>query len=141
MEDRDYDDAADEFEELNFYQTISRFAECFSHLSQGELMALRSRFVQLAYLEHEPEDDERKTANLIAEAIEEVIVFKLKANPDGLDKYFRARNSELEYVKDYGIGTVAYDILRAGNEPPESPPEKLEVAPTSAGLFKWLSKK
>lgn len=136
MEERSYEDAADEFEGLDFYQSISRFAECFDNLSCGELMALRSRFVQLAYFEGEPEDDERKTASQIAEALEEVILFNLKSDTPALEKYLAARNTEYEFMKDYGVGTIAHDVLTAGGsqQEPSSP------AP-SKGLFKWLSKK
>ena len=112
MNDRSYEDAADEFEKLNFFRSLTLFADCFSRLSHGELLALRSRFVQLAYLEHETEDDERKSADLIAQAIEEVIVFNLKGDPTCLNNYLEARNAEFEMVENYGIGTIAYDLLR-----------------------------
>ncbi|WPK03032.1 hypothetical protein R6U79_12540 [Pseudomonas putida] len=136
MEERSYEDAADEFEGLDFYQSISRFAGCFDNLSRGELAALRSRFVQLAYLEDDPDDDERKAAHQIAAALEEVILFNLKSSPVALENYLTARNKEYEFMRNYGVGTIAHDVLAAGDRQQE--PGSPEPA---RGLFKWLSRK
>lgn len=136
MEERSYEDAAEEFENLSFHQTISRFAECFAILSHGELMALRSRFIQLAYLETDSEQGERNSAHHIAEALDEVIVFNLKHDPAGLDRYLKARNAEHDFVENYGVGTIAHDLLAT-----EMNRQEVDKPSLKKSVFKWLSKK
>ena len=98
MSDRSYEEAADEFEELNFFQSFSRFSHSFSDLSLGELMAMGGRFLELAYSDASSKD-ERETSRFLAAALEEVIVFRLKGKQDVLKKYLAAKQVHLEQLQ------------------------------------------
>ncbi|MDN3555526.1 hypothetical protein [Halomonas maura] len=126
MSDRSYEEAADEFEELNFFQSVSRFSHCFSELSLGELMAMGGRFLELAHGDAEVED-ERETSRFLAAAIEEVIVFRLRGNEDGLQKYLAAKQAHLEYLQQ--------NIPHASDRDTASPKPS---SSTKRGLFAWF---
>ena len=126
MSDRSYEEAADEFEELNFFQSVSRFSYCFSDLSLGELMAMCGRFLELAYSDASPED-ERETSRFLAAAMEEVIVFRLKGNQDALEKYLAAKQVHLAELQQ--ITSAASDCDN-DYSPHSSPPK--------GGLFAWF---
>jgi hypothetical protein len=126
MSDRSYEEAADEFEELNFLQSVSRFSYCFSDLSLGELMAMGGRFLELAYSDASSED-ERETSRFLAAAMEEVIVFRLKGNQDSLEKYLAAKQVHLEELQQ--ITSAASDC--DNDYSPHSSPLK-------GGLFAWF---
>ena len=126
MSDRSYEEAADEFDELNFFQSVSRFSHSFSDLSLGELMAMGGRFLDLAYSEASSED-ERKTSRFLAAALEEVIVFRLKGNQDALEKYFAAKQVHLEELQKITSATSDYD----NDYSPYS-------STTKGGLFAWF---
>lgn len=126
MNDRSYEEAADEFEALNFFQSVSRFSHCFSDLSLGELMAMGGRFLELAYSDATSED-ERKTSRFLAAALEEVIVFRLMGNQDGLQKYLAAKQTQLEQLQQSTPTASDCD----NDHLPHSSPAK-------GGLFAWF---
>jgi len=126
MSDRSYEEAADEFEDLNFFQSVSRFSHCFSDLSLGELMAMGGRFLELAYRDATSED-ERETSLFLAAALEEVIVFRLMGNQDGLQKYLAAKQAHLEQLQQ--STPVASEC--ESNHSPHSSPAK-------GGLSAWF---
>jgi hypothetical protein len=127
MSDRSYEEAADEFEELNFFQSVSRFSYCFSDLSLGELMAMGGRFLELAYSDASSED-ERETSRFLAAAMEEVIVFRLKGNQDALEKYLAAKQVHLAELQQ--ITSAASDC--DNDYSPHSSHSK-------GGLFAWFA--
>lgn len=126
MTDRSYEEAADEFEELNFFQSVSRFSRCFSERSLGELMAMGGRFLELAYGDAESED-ERETSRFLAAAIEEVILFRLRGNQDGLQKYLAAKQAHLECLQQ----SAPEESERGADRPVSTSPKK-------GGLFAWF---
>lgn len=126
MSDRSYEEAADEFEYLNFFQSVSRFSHCFSDLSLGELMAMGGRFLELAYRDAESED-ERETSRFLAAALEEVIIFRLMGNQDGLQKYLAAKQAHLEQLQQSAPVASGH-----GTDRPPHP------SPTKGGLFAWF---
>lgn len=126
MSDRSYEEAADVFEELNFFQSVSRFSHCFSELSLGELMAMGGRFLELAYGDAESED-ERETSRHLAAALEEVIVFRLQGNQDGLQKYLAAKQAHLECLQ-----------RNAPEESERGTDCSASASPTKGGLFAWF---
>lgn len=126
MSDRSYEEAADEFEDLNFFQSVSRFSHCFSDLSLGELMAMGGRFLELAYRDATSED-ERETSRLLAAALEEVIVLRLMGNQDGLQKYLAAKQTHIEQLQQSAPAASECD---SGHSPHSSP--------TKGGLFAWF---
>jgi hypothetical protein len=126
MSDRSYEEAADEFEELNFFQSVSRFSYSFSDLSLGELMAMGGRFLELAYSDASSED-ERETSRFLAAAMEEVIVFRLKGNQDALEKYLAAKQVHLAELQQ--ITSAASDC--DNDYSPHSSHSK-------GGLFAWF---
>ena len=127
MSDRSYEEAADEFEELNFFQSVSRFSYSFSDLSLGELMAMGGRFLELAYSDASSED-ERETSRFLAAAMEEVIVFRLKGNQDALEKYLAAKQVHLAELQQ--ITSAASDC--DNDYSPHSSHSK-------GGLFAWFA--
>ncbi|MCV2357006.1 hypothetical protein LNV09_22920 [Paucibacter sp. B2R-40] len=116
MSDRSYEDAADEFERLNWYQSIVRFNECFEAQSLGELMALGSKFLELAH--EEAEVDERETSQCFAQTIEEVILFRLKGNETGIRAYLAAKQAQLENLQKHmvaaPVASGATQVVRKG---------------------------
>lgn len=126
MSDRSYEEATDEFEDLNFFQSVSRFSHCFSDLSLGELMAMSGRFLELAYRDAESED-ERETSRFLAAALEEVIVFRLMGNQDGLQKYLAAKQAHLEHIQQ----SAPLASERGTDRSPHP-------SPTKGGLFAWF---
>jgi hypothetical protein len=126
MSDHRYEEATDEFEDLNFFQSVSRFSHCFSELSLGELMAMGGRFLELAYRDAEPED-EQETSRLLAAALEEVIVFRLMGNQDALQKYLAAKQAHLEYLQQSAPVPSERGTDRA-----------VHPSPTKGGLFAWF---
>jgi hypothetical protein len=126
MSDRSYEEAADEFEAMNFFQSVSCFSHYFSDLSLGELMAMGGRFLELAYRDATSED-ERKTSRFLAAALEEVIVFRLMGNQDGLQKYLAAKQAHLEHLQQ---STPA--ASECGND--HSP----HSSPAKGGIFAWF---
>lgn len=140
MSDRSYEDCATELESLGFEGCIREFAILLSQVSNGQLMALRSRFIQLAYLDQNLESDERKSSNSIAEAIEEALIYNLRGNDGALDQYLIARNKEFEYIQKFGVGTPMGEILASQHSEKD---EQIETTPEvnqKKGLFGWLSK-
>lgn len=129
MSDCSYEKAADEFENLNFFQSVSRFSHCFSDLSLGELMAMGGRFLELAYTDATPED-ERETSRFLAATLEEVIVFRLMGNQDGLQKYLAAKQAHLEQLQQ----STPAESKRDSGHPPHSSPVK-------GGFFAWFGGK
>ena len=129
MSDRDYENIADEYDHLNFYQTVSRFAGAFEHVPLGELMAMGGRFLELARGNAGTTEDEQATSGCLAQAVEEVIVFRLKGNEVGLQKYFEAKLAHLQYLDKHFPAVASL----ASKEP---------VTPTtSRGLFSWFGKR
>jgi hypothetical protein len=133
MNDRSYEDAADEFDGLSFYQAVSRYAVAFADLSHGELMALGGKFLELASSLSETSDDERRTSASLAEAIEEVILFRLAGNNEGIRSYLAAKQAHLEYLHKYSPAAVA----PAKNEP--SAP--LPARESSSWVSGWFGKR
>lgn len=126
MTERSYEEASDEFENMNFFQSVSRFSHCFSELSLGELMAMGGRFLELAHRDADV-TDESETSRYLAAAIEEVIVFRLRGNEDGLQKYLKAKQAHLEYLQQYMPSAQSSDT--ANPEPSSS---------ARRGLFSWF---
>jgi hypothetical protein len=103
MTNQKFEDPMDEFNELDFFQTMGKFSSIFSVLSLGELMALGGKFLELAHGEMNAEADEQISAGAIAQAIEEVIVFRLKDKPDALKKYLDAKRLHLEFLHESAL--------------------------------------
>ncbi|MGM9428751.1 hypothetical protein [Hydrogenophaga sp. MI9] len=99
MSNRSYEAAADEFDALGFFAMVQEFASSFAELSVGELMAMRSRFVCMAAGEGVDNPDERQTSYLLSEALDEVIVYRLRGNEAGLQTYLNAKEAELERLR------------------------------------------
>lgn len=99
MSSHTFEDAADEYEAMSFYQSVARFSACFSGLDLGELMAMAGKFLELSYGAAGAEADEQEAAEVIARAIDEVIVFRLKTNTDALRKYLDAKRKHVEYLE------------------------------------------
>jgi hypothetical protein len=128
MSSRSYEDAADEYEAMSFFQSVGRFSACFSELDLGELMAMGGKFLELSYGAAGAEADEQETAAVIARAIDEVIVFRLKANTDALRKYLDAKRKHVEYLQS--------------TLPTDQPSPSVPSPPgASKSLFGWLNKK
>lgn len=128
MTSRTYPDAADDYEAMSFCQSVARFSACFSEVSLGELMAMGGKFLELAYGAAGAEVDEQETAQVIARAIDEVLVFRLRANPTALQKYLDAKRKHVEYLQS--TLTTQQTASR----------DSRSVA-TSKPLFGWFSKK
>lgn len=94
MSDRSYEAAADEFDALGFFAMVRKFTANFADMSLGELMAMRSRFVCMMAGEGVDEPGERQTSYLLSEALDEVIVYRLRGNEAGLQAYFDAKDAE-----------------------------------------------
>lgn len=90
MSGRTYEEAAQEYEPMSFFLSVQRFSACFNELSLGDLMALGGKFLELAYRTESDDRTENESADAIARAINEVIVFRLKANPTALKRYTEA---------------------------------------------------
>ncbi len=129
MSDRDFDDIADEYDRLNFYQTVSRLSVAFEEVPLGELMAMGGRFLELARGDAGTTEDEQATSSCLAQAVEEVIVFRLKGNEVGLQKYLEAKLSHVQVLDKH------FSLAASPN--PERPP-----ASTGArGPFGWFGKR
>src|SRR5258708_4738411 len=111
MSERSYDDWTSEFKELNFFKTMLHLSAMLAPSTPTELMALRSRFLHLAYLERNTAEDEKTSAINIAETIEEIIVFKLRTDLERLNTYMEARNLEFDRIKLFRIGSP-FDQIR-----------------------------
>jgi hypothetical protein len=126
MNNRSHSDAADEYERLNFLQSVSRFTAVFTELSLGDLMALGGRFLDLAHGLDGTIEDEQRTSACIAEAIEEVIIHRLAGNEDALKNYFAAKQAQLTLLRDH---------YRTDGTPLP------DLHPSASGVFGWFGKK
>jgi hypothetical protein len=133
MNDRSYEDAAAECDGMSFYQSVSRYADAFDNFSHGELMALGGKFLELANGFTQASDDERRTSTSLAEAIEEVILFRLAGNDEGIKSYLTAKQAHLEYLRKYS----AADVTSAKSEPPVSS----AAGESSSSVSSWFGKR
>jgi len=118
---------------LSFYQAVSRFAAAFEDISRGELMALGGKFLELAHGVQTASDEERRTSSSLAEAIEEVILFRLAGNDEGIRSYLAAKQAHLEYLRECGSVEAAAENAETSTIPPPREP--------SASVGSWFGKK
>jgi hypothetical protein len=128
MGDRDYEHVADEYDRLNFYQAVSRFSEALGEISLGELMAMGGRFLELAQGDAGTTEDERATCGCLAQAVEEAIVFRLKGDEAGLQRYFEAKLAHLQFLDKY------FPVAASSTS-------DKEPAPGNQGLSGWFGKR
>jgi hypothetical protein len=133
MNDRSYENAADEYDGLSFHQAVQRFSAAFEDISRGELMALGGKFLELAHGVQTELDEERRTSACLAEAIEEVILFRLAGNDEGIRSYLAAKQAHLEYLREYGSVEES-----AENAEPSTIASEREA---SSWLGSWFGKK
>lgn len=101
-----------------FLEMLAIISKEFSEFPPVALMAIRERFVGLAFQDYETNINDRISAANFVHVLDDIIFFYIYSNLTQHHAYLEARNSSMKHSIEHGFGTAMWiTLMPAGDYP------------------------
>jgi hypothetical protein len=100
----------DRFSGRRIDEMIPYLGRVFQGTSFNELAAAYQKMLEIAFHEHETENDDRADAAAWANVLNSLMVVALVGHEESLKEFLRARNMSMKNAENYGYGSIGYMV-------------------------------